>query len=510
MIFDAQDMDRSLFDRIFDVCVIGSGPAGMTVALMLARQGFDVALMEGGAEDLTEESQALYEGEVEGLDNFELDVSRLRMLGGSSNHWNGRCRPLEAFDFFERPYNPMSGWPIGKTELDPYAAATEEVLDLTPALAPERPVAGGGGNFREVFWQRSAPTRFGTKYRDEIAALPNLALCLDANLLDLRLDDALASVTGAVFRSYAVGDPGFTVTARRYCLCLGGIENARALLNFDSQVPGGIGNRNDLVGRYFQDHVAVEVADVLFEHPFPTGSERTYTPGFDYQNRIEGLAMAFVVAPRYIDPDRSLPHQLVRAAECITPLTERLFEHLRHQTLKCSVNGLTELWTQRDPEHYPSGYVWAQTEQPLMADCRVMLNDERDAFGQRRATLDWLLDEHYYETLREATIALGATLADEGVGRIKIRNWLLGKNPVLPRRSEKVGDIAARHHMGTTRMAADPAKGVVDPDCRVHGIANLYVGGSSVFPTGGFANPTYTITQLSLRLADHLSEELSA
>ena len=510
MIHDAQEMDRSLFDRTFDVCVIGAGPAGLTLARALARGGFTVALMEGGAVELTEESQALYEGEVEGLDNYELDVSRLRMLGGSSNHWNGRCRPLEGFDFFERAYNPLSGWPIAKEDLDPYAAETAEIIDLTPELLPDQPIAGGGGAFRQVFWQRSAPTLFGVKYQDEIAATPNIALCLNANLVDLRLGGELGAVEGAVFRSYAVGDPGFTVRAKSYCLCLGGIENARALLNCDSQAPGGIGNGNDLVGRYFQDHVAIDVADILLDHALPEAeTEVSYAPTLDYQNEIEALAMVFVVSPRPAR-DLSLPHQLIRTAECLTPLTERLVEHLRHEALKCKGNGVAEFLALRDPEHYPSGIVWAQTEQPLMSECRVLLNAERDAFGLRRATLDWLLDEHYYETLRAATIRLGATLAEEGIGRLKVRNWLLAEKPRLPRRSENIGEVASRHHMGTTRMAADPARGVVDADCRVHGLGNLYIGGSSVFPTGGFANPTYTIVQMSLRLADHLARELSA
>jgi choline dehydrogenase-like flavoprotein len=502
-------MDRSRFDREFDVCVIGAGPAGITLARALARGGYDIALMEGGDVDLTEESQELYEGETEGLDTYDLDVSRLRMLGGSSNHWNGRCRPLESFDFFERPYNPLSGWPIAKEDLDAYARATEEILDLAPELEPERPVAAGGGAFREVFWQRSAPTRFGEKYHDEIAATPNIALCLNANLVDLRLDEGLGRVSEAVFKSYSIGDPGFAVKAKSYCLCLGGIENARALLNFDSQMPGGIGNQNDLVGRYFQDHVSMDVADILLAHMPPNGLEMSYAPTLEFQDSIEGLAMVFVVSYRGTR-DISLSHQLVRTAECLTPLTQQLIEHLRQETLKCRVGGLTELWVQRDPEHYPSGVIWAQTEQPLMADCRVTLNDERDAFGMRRVTLDWLLDDHYYETLRAATIQLGATLAEEGVGRIKVRNWLMAEKPRLPTIAENVGDISSRHHMGTTRMAIDPKSGVVDSDCRVHGIGNLYLGGSSVFPTGGFANPTYTITQMSLRLADHLSRELSA
>ena len=411
MILDAAAMDRSLFDRVFDICVIGSGPAGMTVARALARGGFDVALMEGGDLDLTEESQELYEGEVEGLDSFELDVSRLRFLGGSSNHWNGRCRPLEASDFPPQPRGALGGWPIGKETLDPYAAETEEILDLRHPLAPERPVAAQGGIFREMFWQRSAPTRFGPKYQGEIAATANLALCLNASLVDLRLDAALGAVTEAVFRTLTPGDPGFVVKARRYCLCLGGIENARALLNCDSQLPDGIGNRNGLVGRYFMDHVAIDVADILFDHPPPEeASEVSYAPTRAYREGIDGLAMVFVVARRGARPI-SLSHQLIRTAECLTPYTQRLLERMRHAALKCKAGGLTELMVQRDPARYPSGFVWAQTEQPLLADSRITLNAETDALGLRRATLDWRVDDAYYATLRQATIALGGVLA---------------------------------------------------------------------------------------------------
>lgn len=508
MIFDAEDMDRSLFDRIFDVCVVGSGPAGMTLARSLAAAGFDVALMEGGGLDFTEESQDLYLGRVTGLDNEELDVSRLRFFGGSSNHWYGRTRPLEAIDFEPRDYNPLSGWPISKADLDPYQAGADAILDITTPVTPDEPVAAGGDIFRTVAWRRSPPTRLGPKYQDEIAASDRLALCLNANLVDLRLNDALDTVTGAVFKSFAPGDPGFAVKASRYCLCLGGLENPRALLNFRSQIPEGIGNRNGLVGRHFHDHVAIEVADILLAEKIEV-REISYAPTKAYQDAHQTLNMAFMVTPR-APGENSLLKQLVRTAECATPFVQRMVEDLRGMTLKCRAGGLTELWLQRDPENYPAGFIWVATEQPLTAESRVSLNEETDAFGLNRITLDWRLDDHFYEALRDATIALGGVLAEQGVGRILVRNWLLEDEPVLPMRAENVGEVAGLHHMGTTRMATDPARGVVDADCRVHGIGNLYMGGSSVFPTGGYANPTYTIVQMALRLADHLGRELRA
>ena len=219
------------------------------------------------------------------------------------------------------------------------------------------------------------------------------------------------------------------------------------------------------------------------------------------------LSMAFQVTQR---PPRELPlyHQLARTAECATPFVQRLVETVLDKELQCRAGGLTELWVQRDPEHYPSGDVWVQTEQPLHAESRVSLNEQTDAFGLRRLTLDWRIDDGYFASLREATVGLGGVVAEEGVGRLRVRPWLLASRPEMPTLADNVGDLSGYHHMGTTRMAADPARGVVDADCRVHGTTNLYIGGSSVFPTGGFANPTYTIVQLSLRLGDHLGQAL--
>ncbi len=508
MIFDSGDMDRSRFDRTFDVCVIGSGPAGLTLALTLAAAGFQVALMEGGGLDFTEESQDLYLGQVTGLDNEELDVSRLRFFGGSSNHWYGRTRPLEAIDFEPRDYGPLSGWPIGKADLDPYQARADAILDITTPVAPDEPVAAGGDLFRTVAWRRSPPTRLGPKYQEEVAASAGISLCLNANLVDLRLNEALDTVTGAVFKSFQPGDPGFAVKARLYCLCLGGLENPRALLNFRSQIPEGVGNRNGLVGRHFHDHIAIEVADILLAEKIET-NEISFAPTKAFQDQIQALNMAFMVTPRP-PGEGSLLKQVVRTAECITPGVQRLVEEMRGMTLKCRAGGLTEFLLQRDPETYPAGFIWAQTEQPLTAESRVSLNEETDAFGLNRITLDWRLDPHYYATLRETTIALGGVLAEAGVGRILVRNWLLEEEPTLPRRAENVGEVAGLHHMGTTRMATDPTQGVVDADCRVHGLTNLYIGGSSVFPTGGYVNPTYSIVQMALRLADHLEGELRA
>jgi choline dehydrogenase-like flavoprotein len=507
MLLDARDADRSRFARRFDVCVAGTGPAGMTVARMLAARGFDVALMEAGGLEVTAESQEAYVGENVGLDYFDLDTARLRCFGGSSEHWNGRCRGFDAYDFAPSRARPL-GWPIGKADLDPYEPAVADILDLSPydpEPAPEADpvVALTGGQLRTVKWRRSPPTRFAEKYLAEVAASPRIAACVNAALVDLVLDDGLTRVTGAVFRSDRPGDPGFTVAADAYCLCLGGLENPRLLLSADRQIPEGIGNRHDLVGRYFCEHPAVRAARVLLKRE-PEREKYPFAATPELLEREELLDFHMMLEARTAPP-QPLGRSLALGLQCLDPFTERLAREALGHWPKCRVGGIDEflLRTDRGGQHW--GWVMFDLEQELSRDSRVTLGEERDALGLRRLRLDWRLTERDYRTMQRGIALLGSYLAAADIGRLKVADWLLEANPVIPPVDRDFGNGSC-HHMCTTRMSDDPRTGVVDRDCRVHGVANLYLGGSSVFATPGFVNPTYTVVQLALRLADHLSE----
>jgi choline dehydrogenase-like flavoprotein len=509
---------RAAFDRDFDVCVIGAGPAGITLARRLAGHGLEVALMEAGGLEWSEESQAVAAGESVGLKFPPLDVARLRYLGGSSGHWNGLCRALDAADFEARPANPDGGWPIGRADLDPYAAEVHEILDLVPiedgSDAPEDApeTAGesaGDGGFRRIHYFRSAPTRFGEKYLDELTAAPRIALAIHANLVDLRLDDALTTVTQAVFRGYAADDPGFAVRARVYCLCAGGIENARLLLNFRSQVPEGIGNGNDLVGRYFNDHPGAPppLGEMIFTGtPAAEAQFFTANPAFLAEHGVLPMLMRVNWQTRKPLP---LGKELARSLQCTLPFADRLTEAVLGDSLQCDTGGLEDWWQSRDPDGNPWGRVVTNAEAALNRDSRVTLSDELDAFGMNRVRLDWRTSPVDDKSFRETTLAFAAWLADEDIGRMRIYDWVLSETPIAAGSAESES-MSSWHHMCTTRMSADPALGVVDADCKVHGLTNLYIGGSSVFASPGFANPTYTLVQLALRLGDHLAETIPA
>ena len=514
MLLDANDADRGVFARSFDACVIGTGPAGMTVARRLAAKGLSVALMEGGGIDLESESQALYAGEVVGLDYYPLEDARLRMFGGSSMHWGGRCRELDAASFVPLPFETLRGWPIGKADLDPYQAETDAILDLIPAAdAPDLPVTQDADRFHRVQYRYSPPTRFGEKYKDEIAASQAIVCATNANLVDLRLNDGLATVIGAVFKSFAPGDPGFTVSARLFVLCLGGIENPRALLNCTSQIPVGIGNQNDVVGRYFCEHPHYRLGQVYYENPLPAAEvlgnpEEAYAPTKAFLEKHEVLSFSLLVTPT-IEPPLSFGTELVRTAGCVTGFTERLAEGVLGKNLNCDRGGLGMYFAQDGEDHAVQALIAVHSEQSLQRDSRIMLADETDAFGLRRIAFDWQLGEIDLRTMQTAVLELGAHYAEQGIGRVQAQDWLLGDTIDLPG-MDSGHRVGGHHHMCATRMATDPREGVVDADCKVHGVSNLYIGGSSVFSSTGYANPTYTIVQLALRLGDHLNGLLRA
>ena len=500
MILDANTMDRGLFARPFDVCVVGSGPAGVTLARRLAGHGLEVALMEAGGLEIAAESQELYVGELVGRDYHPTDAARLRYFGGTSNHWEGRCRPLDPHDFTPWPHHRLSGWPIGRAELDPYAAEADEILDLAPIdTVPDRPVEAAEADSAAIRFRFSPPTRFNAKYRAEIAGSDRIRLVLNANLVDVRLNDARTLATEAVFRSYRPEDPGFRVQARGVALCLGGMENPRALLNMTGQVPAGIGNAHDLVGRFFQEHPAFRVGEVLFQGDVPPTRGYAPTPGL--MARTEALnfnLLLFTRAKRFVD-------EALRSIACSGDFMERLAERVLGRPVSCGTGGLGRYFAARRSEDFATGLIGLIIEQELDPASRVRLGEERDRFGLRRLALDWRMSALDFHTMRTAVAEIGRYLARQRIGRVKVADWLLEEPPVTPPVGSKGSEVALFHHLCTTRMSADPRSGVVDRDCRVHGIENLYIGGSSVFATGGHANPTYTIVQLALRLGDHLA-----
>jgi choline dehydrogenase-like flavoprotein len=485
MIADADTGGGSVFrDRAFDVCIAGTGPAGITLARRLAAKGASVALLEAGGLDIDARSQDLYSGTIVGRDYFPLDVARLRYYGGTSNHWGGWSRWLDGHDFHANPLNPQSGWPIRKADLDPYADETAAILDLnTPPDKPLDLFGGEPSEFVPIFFRFSPPTRFGPKYRAELEASQRIVTCLNANVIDLVLDDGGAAVREAVCRAYNRPDT-FTVRARFFVVALGGLENPRFLLNANRQRSAGLGNENDLVGRYFLEHLHAPVGPMVLREAQP--NMLIYTPSRAMRDAEGVLNFGLRLTPIF-PPAPGSPEAEKIPAACGDPLTDVVAAELAGNPIWCPGRG---------------GEAFLVAEQALNPESRVMLGTERDAFGLRKIALKWTLSDIDFRTLRTAAVHLASLMATRDVGRMKLKDWLLSDDPAP---DVSLDDLqGGNHHMGTTRMSDDARTGVVDRDSRVHSVANLYIGGSSVFASGGHANPTYTIVQLALRLGDHL------
>jgi len=492
MLYDARDLSPEWFvERRWDLAICGAGPAGITLALRAEARGMSVLLLEGGGTAPDLEGQSFYQGENVGREYFELHETRLRALGGSSNHWNGWCRPLDERDFTARSDHPLSGWPVQKEDLDPYAADTEMILDLAPE--PETvpsPVEGPIEGFHPIAFRWSDPiTRFSVKFLDELRASRRIDLVIRANVLTgvpVERGNALRSVRVAA----GTGEWEGEVQARVFAICMGGLENPRFLLNSPGGGSQGIGNSRDQVGRYFNEHPHFTVGDAILRAPFP--HIRFLTPDNALLQR-EGIL-----------------NQSMRFISVLPEAAEAGVGRSRLSQFACGSD-----WGQRIAEAVQGGRpldcrdvrLQMVTEQELNPASRVTLSEERDFFGLPRLRLSWRLTERDHRTIRRGAILVAEGLARHDQGRARLDPWVLDPGLDLPTLAED--EVAGHHHMCTTRMSSNPAEGVVDGDCRVHGFENLYLGGSSVFATGGHANPTYTIVQLALRLGDHLAERLS-
>jgi choline dehydrogenase-like flavoprotein len=516
-----------------EVCIVGAGAAGITLARALAAAGRAVLLVEGGGPEPDAATQALHDTASIGYPVRPNYMARARQYGGTCNLWAGRSMRLLPIDMEARGWVPWSGWPIGHGEIERWYPEAGKVLGL-PDLghfaaagwaarltgAERRLLAGGRLAPTVSLWARR-PMRFARVHGGELRRSARIRVLLGANVTAIRLDRAGTGV--GHLEAAALDGPRFRIRARRFVLAAGGIENARLLLASSDREPGGIGNRHDLLGRFFMDHPravfgrvhfapgvrlplmrglplaggkvqlgvalsdAVQREERLLNHYLTFESE---VSGYTQQTYEQAVSVAKVVLRRGHAGSRlALPRANVQGVPgffyLLTP--KELMPHwlFRWQTLA------------RDALIRPKGptrrVVVYFCEQPPDPESRVTLGDERDALGVPRPVLDWKVGADVVGSVMRLQAILGEEVAARGLGRLE------------PGREADLRFTDASHHMGTTRMGATAAEGVVDTDCRVHGINNLWLAGSSVFPCCGHANPTLTIVALALRLADHLT-----
>jgi choline dehydrogenase-like flavoprotein len=510
-----------------EVCIVGAGAAGITLAREFANSAFGVVLLESGGIEFETATQDLYAGSNIGRPYYDPRIHRLRYFGGTTNHWFGRCALPDSLDLDVRDGVAYSGWPFSRDYLEPWYRRAQALCQLGPygystsdwgIAEADIPEPFRGPHFVCQVMQVSPPTRFGPKYAPELRQAQNLTVYLNANAL--RFD---ASENNAEVRQINVGvlpDGRFTVRARRYVLATGAIENARLLLLSARDDGIGLGNEHDLVGRFFMVHLEYAGGIVALADPYMDLRFQTGTPGA-YHNRfgVDRRFVSYVCLSEETRRALKLPHLRVRfgfqrhpSPRAVDAL-KRLVHRTDHGTEILSdmgavmrdLDGLAT-FVARKALHgrgQPTDGILLEctSEQMPNPESRIGLDREVDALGLRKVTIDWRLTAEDKRGMAIGHRMFGAEVGRAGFGRL--RSTVSNDDTSWP--EDMYGD---EHNIGTTRMHRDPRFGVVNENCRVHSVANLYVAGSSIFPTSGAFNPTFTIVALSLRLADHIKERL--
>lgn len=504
-----------------DVCVVGAGPAGIAVTRQLERSGIRVCLVETGGPERDPAVQDLTGGESIGASYFRLADTAVMAFGGTSNHWYSeagfRARPLDPIDFERRAAVPHSGWPFTRTDLDVHYERAHEFLGLGPYAYDlddwkehygSGPLSLDEEAVRTVLFQ-VIPGAGVMHYLPELRRSAKTLVIHHAHAAELRTNAAGDGVTELHARTLTGGE--VNVRADRYVLAAGGLGNPRLLLQSDGGNPAGLGNTHDWVGRCFMEHLGLRGATLELRNPAQLDEMQLYdgveAETCTIQGKLslprqvlesEGLMNAtffleHMTQPRTTQAVRSFV--ILRRALSWQPRPADLTKHLGLAFRGLKAIAETAYHESRSSHGRTAIQLKAMAEQAPNPSSRLMLGDRRDPIGLRRLRLDWQLTDHDRQSMIKTEELVGEELQRAGVGRL-----------VGPLTSPDVTwQISGQwHHLGTTRMHVDPTRGVVDADARVHEMSNVWVTGGSVFPTGGYANPTLTIVALALRLADHL------
>jgi len=476
MLIDFNQAAVNSLPKNADFCVVGSGPAGMTLALELDRYGRSVILLEGGGVDMSLDSQELYKGDVIGDHYVPLDAARLRYLGGTSGHWGGWCMPLTDLAFQKKPGFEDAHWPIEKKDLDPFLGKALSVLDTRPINSDVVLDAEFGITEFSISLSK---VRFGQRYRENLKSSKNITCVTNANLTGLKTNGQhILSATATNFAGQSA-----TVKAKHFILAMGGIENSRLLMWCNQQTGGKVVDPKAPLGRYWMEHPNYVLGHALVDFKIP--KKDYYIPQLllrftDAVIRKLSILECCIVLEEVASVGTT---GLLKDLACVAPKIGEWAASLAGKNIVCGARLLAG---------------WEQ--EPIWSNHVKLSETKRDRFGIPMVELHWKKTERDRHTLQKALTHFNDYLMARNRGRIKVEDWVFAKDG-YPVRGD---DGVSYHHMGGTRMAHSVEKGVVDANCRVYGQDNLYVAGSSVFPTGGDANPTLAIVQLSLRLAEHL------
>jgi choline dehydrogenase-like flavoprotein len=531
-------------EQACDICVVGSGPVGMALALEFDRLGRSVVVLESGGngvdDRLTDDSRAAI---VDPKRHAPMELTVCRAFGGTSWTWGGRCVAFDDVDFRTRTFVPNSGWPLRHEEIKPWYSRASEYLRCgndTFFSAPRHMRELGPDVSGSSLERWSTMPRLGLAHRESIERSERITLCLNSTVVDLDLGES-----GRAVESVAVRAPNGAsrIRARNVILAAGGIETTRLLLALQRRWPGHFGGIDGPLGRYYMGHISGKIASIVLNEPeaiadfdFELDGTGTYvrrrftlTEAAQVEHRLLNTAF-FPDNPPFHDPRHgSSVLSAVFLALAVPPIGRRILpepirrfhvgpkpHHFAAHLWNVFVDapggardlmGVTHdkfLSRPRKPGfllrardgRYPLHY---HAEQEPNRESRIVLTNETDRFGLPRVAIDLRFTKEDAESAIRSHDILNSALRANSVGRLEY--WY-----PLEQTHDSVMSQATDgfHQVGTTKMGREPNTSVVDADLKVHDVANLYVASSSVFPTTGQANSTYLAVSLAVRLAHHL------
>jgi choline dehydrogenase-like flavoprotein len=505
-----------------NVCIVGAGAAGITLAREFIGQPFEVCLLESGSMSPHKGTRSLSMGYNIGNSYRPLEYTRSRAFGGTTDVWGGGCEELDELDFEARPWVPQSGWPFPKTHLQPFYARARALCQL-PSYAFDKgwenaflahlPI--NGNEITKAILYRSRSSHFAKLYGKELLSASNISLFLNTSVTEIITKSKTKQVTQ--LRVSTLEGHEFFVKAQLFILATGGIENPRLLLASNRIQKEGLGNQYDVVGRFFMTHPEID-SGVLF----PSGSFRSQwyqfhranigfpktTIGLSRKTQFEQalLNLKVTLHATYNESEShgvsSLLYLLKEVSNGRGNFVPNQFAHNSQMIIKDRLKVMSYVFKNLVNLHaltkkIDAFYFTNRLESSPNAESRVLLSTERDQIGMPRIKLDWRLNPIDKFSLSRSHEIFREQITSRGLGRLLIQ---VDKDES----SWPTTLIGPCHHIGTTRMDENPKLGVVNKNCEVHDTSNLYISGSSVFPTSGSAAPTLTIVALALRLADHI------
>lgn len=560
MILDARQASAPRTHQT-DIAIIGSGAAGLTLALELDRMGIACVVLEAGGDGFDKTAQEFYRAaSISPDDHGPVHMYRRREFGGTTSIWGGRCIPFDPIDFEERPWIPHARWPVGYDEVAAHYPRALEICRAGPSLfraedglpGAQAPLVEGLSS-EDVILDRierfSEPTHFGRAYREQITASKTVTVLVNAIAVEVTASEAGSAVTGVLAKT--VTGEAITVAAKTVVVAAGALETARLLLASRSAKARGLGNEKDLVGRFYQSHLEGEVGEIQFKAPpqnvrldYERSPEGIYcrryiwlSPEAQRREKLGGLLIRPshvsiadpghgnpVLSAMYVVKDLLVPEYGRRMTSTEREAAGRLgasrgalfARHMTNVVLGSPrLMGFAFNWVRkrnlakrklpsvvlRDARnHY---MLDVNAEQTPNFDSRVHLSDQLDPLGVPRLHVDWRTTDQDRDMVARALPLIQRGFATGSAAEVSFGD----RTPA---------DYAARltriggHHIGTARMGASPAEGVVDGDGQAFDCKGLYVAGAATFPTSGFANPTLVLVALSLRLAQHLRDARSS